>query len=51
VIVVGNANSTAWKHAPITRTRPLLTVTQLTALADSKSWGFPPVGYGKDLGR
>jgi len=51
IIVVGNANSTAWKKAPITRAKPLLTVAQLTALADSKAWGFPPVGYGKDLGR
>jgi hypothetical protein len=51
IIVVGNANSTAWKKAPITRAKPLLTVAQLTAIADSKAWAFPPVGYGKDLGR
>jgi hypothetical protein len=51
IIVVSNANSTAWKKAPITRAKPLLTVAQLTALADSTAWGFPPVGYGKDLGR
>ncbi|TCC44221.1 hypothetical protein E0H75_35780 [Kribbella capetownensis] len=51
IIVVGNGNSTAWKKAPITRAKPLFTVAQLTALADSKAWAFPPVGYGKDLGR
>lgn len=51
IIVLGSANSTAWKKAPITRAQPLLTVAQLTALADSKAWGFPPVDYGKDLGR
>jgi len=51
VIVVGSANSTAWKKAPITRARPLFTVAQLTTLADSKAWLFPRVGYGKDRGR
>jgi hypothetical protein len=39
------------EEGPITRAQPLLPVAQLTALADSKAWGLPPVGYGKDLGR
>lgn len=51
IIVLASGNSTAWKKAPVTRPQPLLTVAQLTALAENQAWRFPPVGYGKDLGR
>jgi len=50
-ISVASANAAYLKQAAPTRPQPLLSLKELTKLAASTAWKFPPLGYGKDLNR
>lgn len=50
-ISLGSANATAYKKVEPTRAKPLLSMAQLIAMADSPTWTYPPAGWGKDLNR
>ncbi|WP_406047692.1 hypothetical protein [Kribbella sp. NBC_00889] len=50
-ISLGSANATAYKKAVPTRAKPMLSMAQLIAMADSPRWTYPPAGWGRDLNR
>lgn len=51
VIHLSSANAPAAKTARHTRAQPVFSIAELTRMADSKLWEFPPASYGRDLGR